>query len=154
MKYQKLFFACLLTLALSLGLTGFAQNNQPLGPRPGMHHNPMEFVLRNLDLSTDQKEKIHSIFIAQQPTIRPILDNDFSNHEKLHELIENGSFDIAQVKAIAENLATNKISLLIEKQRGDSQIYSVLNQEQQTKFDQIKSNLEQHRPIENKENKE
>jgi len=154
MKNKKLFFACLLIIALSLGLTGFAQNNQPFGPRPGPPHNPMEFVLRNLDLNREQKEKIHSIFAAQQPAIRAILDSDFSNHEKLHELIENGSFDLPQVKAIAENLAANKISLLVEKQRSDSQIYNVLTQEQQTKFDQIKGILEQRKPMELRENRE
>ena len=155
MKQRKFFLACFLMITLSLGLTSFAQDGKPRNGGQGIHghHSPVEFILRDLNLTTEQKDKVRAIFTAERSTIKTILDNNFTNHQKLHDLIKSGDFDLAQVRVIAESLANNQILLIVEKQRGESQIYAILNADQQAKFDQTQTKFVEHKPMLPNENR-
>lgn len=148
MKRRNFFIFCVLLMALSLGLTSFAQDGKPRhGGREGMHHphNPMDFALRELNLTSEQKTKVEAILTSQRTVTKELFEKNFVNHQKLHELIKSGNFDLVQVRAIAQSQATNQVLLLVEKQRADSQIYGVLTAEQQAKFDQFQNR--DHRPM-------
>lgn len=151
MKRRNFFIFLVLIIALSLGVTSFAQHGEDQHPGhgdgPRMHpHDPMGFIFRDLNLSLEQRNKVHTILTSQQSVIKPVLDSSFANHEKLQSLIKGGIFDLAQVKAIAEIQANNHLVLLVERQRSQSQIYTILTAEQQAKFDQAQSKFTEHKP--------
>lgn len=147
MKIRNFFIFSLLIIALSLTLTGFAQSGDQGHPggMPG-RHNPMEFLVRDLNLTPEQQTKVKSIFDAQRESVRTIMEASFSNHQKLQNLIKSGNFDLTQVRAIAQAQVDNQTLMIIEKQRMDSQIYAILSSEQQAKFDQRQKGFEGNRP--------
>ncbi|MBI4854519.1 MAG: Spy/CpxP family protein refolding chaperone [Acidobacteria bacterium] len=151
MKRRNFFIFCLLIVAFSLGLTSFAQDgNMPKPDGRAMHpphHNPAEFLSRELNLTSEQKDKVQAIITTEHSTVKSIMEKSLTNHQKLQDLIKSGNFDLAEVRAIAENQANNQILLLVEKQRSHSQIYAILTSEQQAKLDQTHSKLIQNRPM-------
>lgn len=150
MKRRNFLIFLILTIALSLGVTGFAQHgaNQPHPGHGGgsMHpHDPVG-IFRDLDLTLEQRNKVHTILSSQGSVTKSLMDSNFANHEKLQNLIKAGNFDLAQVKAIAGDQANNHLALIVERQRSHSQIYAILTPEQQAKLDQTQPKFAERKP--------
>lgn len=149
MKRRQLLVLFLLILSFSLGLTSFAQDGSSGRPDKGLGHHPpgpMGHILGEVDLTIEQRNKVHKIIESQHSLVKTTLDSSLANNKKIQELIKSGNFDLSQIRAIAENQANNHLVMFIEKERSQSQIYAVLTPEQQAKLDQKQSKFTGRKP--------
>lgn len=126
-------------VAATLLVTGtifvFAQRSHDHG-RGGHGHGQFGkagMLLRGLDLTEEQKTKVKEIFDASNATLEPLMQQSHSNRTRLQALGLDGSFDQAQVEAIAAEQSTTGAKMIIEKERAKAQIFAVLNDEQKAK---------------------
>lgn len=89
--------------------------------------------LRGLDLTEEQKTKVKEIFEASKTNVEPLVDQTRSNRAKLRELGKDGTFDQAQVEAIAAEQSGAMAKLIVEKERTKAQVFAILTDEQKAK---------------------
>lgn len=97
------------------------------------HGHMAGIMLRGLDLTDDQKAKVKGIFEASRASVEPIMKSMKENHEKLRAATANGSFDQAQVEAIAAEQGNLMAKLIVEKERAKSQVFAILTDDQKAK---------------------
>jgi protein CpxP len=97
------------------------------------HFGKAGMFLRGLDLTEEQKTKVKEIFDASKANVEPLMEQSRSNRTRLQALGLDGSFDQAQVEAIAAEQSTIGAKLIVEKERAKSRIFAVLNDEQKAK---------------------
>jgi protein CpxP len=68
-----------------------------------------------------------------------------ANRQKLQTLSESGTFDEAQVQAIAARQGTLSAQMIVEKEKVKSQIFNLLTPEQKTKAAEMKAQFRQKR---------
>jgi protein CpxP len=108
----------------------------------GMHGGPgAMMMLKRLDLTSDQQAKVKEIFEANKGTVQPIREQLKANHEKLAAL--GGTFDEAQVTAIAKEQGDLMSQLIVARQKVRSQIFAILTDEQKAKAEQMRQEMKQ-----------
>jgi Spy/CpxP family protein refolding chaperone len=95
-----------------------------------------------LGLSDEQEAKIKAILDAEKPKIQPLVAELAANRKALQEATDNGTFNEAEVKAIADKQGDTLAALIVEKERVKTQIYAVLTPEQRAKAEQFRSRIE------------
>lgn len=155
---KRYFFSALLIGAiLSLTLVALAQgggHHRGMGmgqnppPPPGAHFggDPLHHLLGQLDLTSDQESKIHTIMENERPVLQPIMEASFQSMKQLRTLATSGNYTDAQARTIAQDQAKNMVSGLVEHTRVNSQIYAVLTADQQKKFDELRQAVPDHKP--------
>jgi periplasmic protein CpxP/Spy len=125
--------------AIAQGPHGFG------GPGGEFHH-----MLRQLDLTSDQKSQVKAIFEKEKPTLQPLMQQVQQNHSAMTALEASGPFDEAKVTALATQNSQTLIQLQVEHERIKSEIIQILTAEQKTKLAQIEANhaahISQHAP--------
>jgi periplasmic protein CpxP/Spy len=112
------------------------------GPDGGMHHGmamfaeggPLPPMLRHLQLSEAQQDKIFAILHAQAPQARDMGKALHKAHRALHELTTAASFDDAKAKAAADALGKAVADEALLHARTHRQIFDVLTPEQRQKL--------------------
>lgn len=135
-------------LLIVAGIVGVARGE--LRPQhPWLMHRgpwgppPLEYVAHELDLTTAQREQIKSIFIAEMPTVKPMLRQLFEESSQMPS--STGAFDEAKTHEVADRQAATISHLLVERQRLISHIYNdVLTPPQRIKADQIRQRMSDH----------
>jgi protein CpxP len=123
------------------GIFTFAQRAMHRGGF-GMHGGPGAMMaLKALDLTDDQKAKVKEIFEANKQTMQPIREQLKANHEKLAAM--KGSFDEAQVSAVAKEQGDLTAQMVVARQRIKSQIFAVLTDEQKAKAEQMRESMKE-----------
>jgi Spy/CpxP family protein refolding chaperone len=82
---------------------------------------------------------------ASRETIKPIREQMKANRQKLQTLSESGTFDEAQVQAIAAQQGTLSAQMIVEREKVKSQIFNLLTPEQKTKAAELKAQFQQKR---------
>ncbi|HQR35993.1 MAG TPA: Spy/CpxP family protein refolding chaperone [Blastocatellia bacterium] len=95
-----------------------------------------------LGLSDEQEAQIKTILENEKPKIQPLVAELAANRKALNEATDNGTFDEAQVKTIANKQGETLAALIVEKERVKTQIYAVLTPEQRAKAEQFRSRIE------------
>jgi Spy/CpxP family protein refolding chaperone len=108
------------------------------GRRGWSHYGPLGYVAHELNLSDAQKSQIKSMWEAERPTVKPLVQELISESKEMVSVTAQGSFDDGKVQAIATRQGETIARLLVEKERFKSKIYTtVLNPEQRTKADEL-----------------
>ena len=112
------------------------------GPGGGMHHGmemfaeggPLPPMLRHLQLSEAQQDKVFAILHAQAPQARELGKAIHKAHRALHELMTGASFDDAKAKAVTDALGKAVADEALLHARTHRQIFDVLTPEQRQKL--------------------
>ncbi len=102
-------------------------------------------MFRGLDLTDEQKAQMKTIRQASKETMKPIREQMKANRQKLQTLSESGTFDEAQVKAIAAQQGSLSAQMIVEKERVKVQMFNILTPEQKTKAAEMKAQFQQKR---------
>lgn len=97
------------------------------------HFGKAGMFLRGLDLTEEQRTKIKEIFEASKATVEPLMEQSRANRAKLQALGVDGSFDQAQVEAIAAEQSSIGAKMIVERERAKAQTFAILNEEQKAK---------------------
>lgn len=100
-------------------------------------------MFRGLDLTEEQKTQVQQIRQTSREKIKPIREQMRANRQKLTELSATGSFDQAQVQAIAAQQGNLTAQLIVERESVKSQIFQVLTPEQKAKAAEIQAQRKQ-----------
>ena len=115
------------------------------GP-PGMtfggldHHGPRHFhgLIRALDLSEDQRDKIFDIVHGQVRAARDKMKELRKGHDALHEVAAADSFDARKVRELADAQASTIADLIVMRTETFNKIHGLLTPEQQKKLAELK----------------
>ena len=105
------------------------------------HRGPAAMMLRQLNLTDDQKSKVKDILETNRSAVEPIREAMKANHEKLAAL--NGNYDEEQVSAIAKEQGDLTAQMIVARQRVKSQIFAILTDEQKAKAAQLHDAMKQ-----------
>ena len=109
------------------------------GPGGEFHH-----MLRQLDLTADQKAQVKAIWEKEKPTMQPLMQQMHQNHTAMKALEATGTFDEAKTRALATQNAQTMVELQVEHSRMKSEIMQILTPEQRAKMAQIEANHQAH----------
>ena len=144
-----------LTSALALASTAVAQHEgrhrggergpQGEGMGPMGHGGPMR-MLRELDLSDDQRQQIRALFEEVDASGAP--ERLREARESLHHAIESGA-DEASLRQLASQLGAVEGDAAVERARVQGRIQEILTAEQKKELEQLKEQakerMEMHR---------
>jgi protein CpxP len=150
MKNKTLIILTIAAVVIVGGVFVIAQRSMPNGTLtgPGMHYGMrhgggrgMMMGLRQLGLTSEQQSKVKEILEANKGTVQPIREQLRANHEKLAAL--GGSFDDAQVTAIAKEQGDLMTQMIVARQKVKAQIFALLTDEQKAKAEQVRLGMKQ-----------
>ena len=101
---------------------------------PPMAGRFLQHMADVLDLTDAQQAQVKSMWQAEQPNIMPLVQQLANAHQQMVAVTAGGKFDQAQVQTIANQQAQTIAQLIVEKQKLQSQVYSILTPDQQAKF--------------------
>ncbi len=147
MKGRK-FYATVVAIALGLvGAVALAQG----GPGGG-HRGEFGFggfnrhMAQALNLTDQQQTQIKSILQAEKPAMQPLMLQLKASRQQMDAATQNGQFDEAKVRSIAEQQAQTMVNLTVEREKVKSEIWQVLTPDQRAKAEQMKQQFgERHR---------
>jgi Spy/CpxP family protein refolding chaperone len=103
----------------------------------------MQFLSKKLNLSDEQKSQMKAIMQKERPALRPLLEQQHQLDLQLRQYAE-GSFDEAQVRALATKKAQIQAQLTVEETRVHNQMYQMLTSDQQSQLKQMEADREAH----------
>ena len=110
----------------------------------GMFGGPgLGFLAHRLDLTDEQRAQAKEILSREKPTIQPMLQQLALTRHQLRQFEEGGTFDEAQVRAIAGQQAQTLTELTVQKARIQAELVKILTPEQRTKLSQMMDRREQ-----------
>jgi periplasmic protein CpxP/Spy len=101
-------------------------------------------MLRQLDLTSDQKAQVKAIIEKEKPTLQPLLQQMQQNHAAMSTLQASGPFDEAKTTALATQNSQTMIQLEVEHERIKSEVLQILTADQKAKLAQIEANHAAH----------
>ena len=103
------------------------------------HHgrNPVERMSSELNLNSAQKSQIKSMWETERPSIATLVREFAAESKEMESITRRGNFDQGKIQAIADRQGATVAQLLIQKQKLQSQIYTVLTPAQRTKADEL-----------------
>jgi len=119
-------------------------------PPPPMHHGHgmgmgmeghMHFLAAKLNLTDDQKTQMKAIHEKEQPTMKPLHQQEHQIDMQLRQYVE-GSFDQAKVAALAAQKAQIQAAITVEQTRVHNELYQLLNADQKSQLKQMETNHE------------
>ena len=119
-------------------------------PPPPMHHGHgmgmgmeghMHFLAAKLNLTDDQKTQMKAIQEKEQPTMKPLHQQEHQIDMQLRQYVE-GSFDQAKVAALAAQKAQIQAAITVEQTRVHNELYQLLNADQKSQLKQMEANQE------------
>jgi Spy/CpxP family protein refolding chaperone len=107
------------------------------------HPGPVSYFAHDLKLDHAQKTKIQALWESERPRVSADLHELLAENKEMNAIAVQGNPDQRKVQGIADREAATIASLLMEKARLQSQIYStVLNPEQRAKADELETKWE------------
>src|ERR1035438_2395535 len=133
----------ILTIGAALMLAAAAAIAQGMhghgGPDGGFHH-----LLKQLDLSADQKTQVKAIWEKEKPAMQPLMQQMHQAHQAMKTLETSGPFDEAKTRALATQNSQTMIEVEVAHARIKSEIMQILTPDQKAKLAQIEANHESH----------
>ena len=103
----------------------------------------MGMALRGLDLTDEQKASVKTIMEASRTNIQPLMQQKRDIHTKLAALGTDGSFDEAQVTALATEQGNITAQMIVEKEKVKSQISALLTDAQKAKAAEMRTKFQE-----------
>jgi protein CpxP len=122
------------------------QGIQPPPPPPpppppfGLPH--LDRLTHDLNLSEAQRAEIKAFMDVERSTMDTLRKKMDGERRQLDEATAGGQFDEALVRTLAGQQAQTFAELLVEHKRVEAKIYSVLTQEQRSRFEQLRQRRE------------
>ena len=133
-------------IAVAVVATGaifvIAQKRANVGGGHGFGHgrgDRMGMALRGLDLTDEQKAKVKEIMEANKTTFEPTMQSMKENRAKLHDLSKDGTFDQAQVEALAKEQGNLVARSIVQKESVKAQVFAILTDEQKAKAAEMRT---------------
>ncbi len=125
---------------LVAGCTGaFAQGGGP--NKGGFGGGPMfGRVLRNLDLTDQQRTEIRKIMETERSVMQPVHEQMRANREALQAATKDGQFNEAEITKLAEKQGELMAQMIVSRERVQSQIWQMLTPEQRDKLAKWREN--------------
>jgi periplasmic protein CpxP/Spy len=102
---------------------------------PGLGgHGGMHGMMRGLDLTGEQRDKIFDIQYAQQPAMREKRKELAKNREEIQKAVASKSFDARRVRELANAEAKVVADLTVMRAETGNKVYNLLTPEQQKQF--------------------
>ncbi len=143
---SRILIAALAVLMGSMVAKSQTANDTP--PAPPMHGHEfgmgahmMGFMAQKLNLTEDQKTQMKAIFQKEQPTIKPLMQQQHQIDTQLRQYVE-GSFDQAKVQVLAAQKAQIQAQLTVQETRIHNQLYQLLTPDQQAQLKQMEAQHE------------
>ena len=96
-------------------------------------------AIKQLDLSEDQKESIHTTMQAMKAEIGPVMGEMKAGHMQLKELIKADEFDEQAVSELAANEGDLAAERILITSRALSDVYAQLTDEQRTELEEMRA---------------
>lgn len=126
------------TLAAERVAQGDKARFQHHGPRHAgaRHHGGYHghAMLRGIELTDEQKDKIFEIRHAAAPEMRTAMKQAMQAHKSLRELSRADTFDEARAKELAQAGADAMANAAVLRAKTENQIYAVLTPEQRSEL--------------------
>jgi Spy/CpxP family protein refolding chaperone len=97
----------------------------------------MHFFSDYLDLTDAQQVQVKQILAKDKPALQPLMQQMMQNRQQLRQVIESGTFDEAQARALASQQAQTMTELTVQKARMESDLYQVLTSDQKAKLNKF-----------------
>jgi periplasmic protein CpxP/Spy len=94
----------------------------------------MAFFAHRLDLTDAQQAQVKDILAKEKPALKPLFAQLAQGRQQMRQLEENGTFDEAQVRALATQQSQTITELMVQKARIKSELLAVLTPDQKAKF--------------------
>jgi Spy/CpxP family protein refolding chaperone len=107
---------------------------------PGGHMIGM--MLRGLDLTGEQKDKVKEIVLAGKANIGLLAGQLREGRRTLSALGTDGTFDQAKVQAIAADQAGIMTKLIVEREKTKAQVFALLTDAQRAKAIEIQQKFQ------------
>jgi protein CpxP len=120
------------------GPGGFGRGG-PGGPLAGL-------PIRELNLTEAQREQVRQIVESHQAETRAVAERAMAARQALHAVTTSPTFDEAQVRAKAAELAAVEADFAVARARIFADVYQILTPEQQAKAKEL-SDSRPRRPI-------
>ncbi len=126
------------------GFQGYRQGGGP--GQWGPHRGPGAFgILRQLNLTPDQQQKLHTIFQQNGPQMRQLMQQMRQQRQQLNSLTHQTPFNDGQAQTLAKQLGQTFTQLSLLRARLQSQLWATLTPDQQAKWTQIEQQMRQRR---------
>ncbi len=119
--------------------------------RGGHHRGGFGRIAEKLNLTDAQREQVKGIMETSRAKVQPLKKSMKANRQKMDAATANGQFDEAAVSAIAQEQATIKAQLIVEKERAKSQMFQILTAEQKAQVQQFEAQKRER--FENRKNR-
>ena len=103
----------------------------------------LAFFTHRLDLTDAQQAQAKDIMAKEKPTLQPLFQQLAQTRHQLRQFEEGGTFDEAQVRAIAGQQAQTLTELTVQKARIEAELVKILTPEQKAKLTQMMDRREQ-----------
>lgn len=114
----------------------------PPPPPPPFGLPRLDRLAHDLNLTEAQQTEIKAFFDTERSTIDSLMKKMDAERKQLDAATTGGQFDEAQVRALASQQAQTMTDMIVEHKRIEAKIYSLLTQEQRSKFDQLRQRRE------------
>lgn len=154
MKYKKLIIGSTLGAGLlALGTVTILQASPMGGCEPGARHamfqsehgrhgGPMK-MLRKLELTEEQRDKVFELMHEQQPAMRDKMKEMREARKATHDVVMNDEYDSKQVSLLADKQGKLTAEMIKMRTKNFNQIYSMLTPEQKVKAKEMHEKFEQ-----------
>jgi len=104
------------------------------GPSPD---HILAFMTDALDLTDAQQTQAKAILDKEKPTFEPLMKQIGEAHKQLQALGEDGTFDEAAVRSLANQHTQTMVELIVQMTRVKSELYAILTPAQKAKAAKI-----------------
>ncbi|MCB1959547.1 MAG: Spy/CpxP family protein refolding chaperone [Rhodocyclaceae bacterium] len=112
----------------------------------GRHHGgPGMGMLRGLDLSDAQRDRIFELKHALAPKLRDEMKAVHASRQSLREMMDKGEYDAAKVKQLTEEGAAAKARMAQLTLQNQHEVYQLLTPEQRTKMSELREQRAERR---------
>src|SRR5215813_10633155 len=128
--------AVALALLVGVAIAADQGDDAPMHHGMMMHHgfgDGLGLPLHQLNLTDDQKTRIHQIFKTEHTSMKPLMQQEFQAHQQMIQLVTSGNFDQAKAAAIAAQESQTHVQLEVEHAKIASQVYNLLSSDQKAK---------------------
>jgi Spy/CpxP family protein refolding chaperone len=123
--------------ALAAGTMLAGGPDGPGGPggRHGMAFHGMHKALANLNLTQEQKDKVHAVLESQRESFRAQREQMRADHEALQALLQSDQPNATKVGTAMLKVQANRTAAKTQMTNALASVRAVLTPEQQTKLD-------------------
>ena len=133
MKHNSL--KTLLTLLVTLGTLGYAQQHQPPDPAQMVQHR-VDFLTEKLNLSSAQQQQATTIFTNAATNQKSSHDQMKAAHESLQSAVTKN--DGAAIDQAANSIGNLMAQSIATHAKAEAAFYQTLSPDQQAKYSQLR----------------